>query len=97
MNFMSEKITTITVQVPHKSSGGIIHQRNVEFNVYKLDSHYSLRPCLQLDERRVMNLPEELNFVIEDGKPKSLRGSKDGNFHVIQDAVKLLKKEQQLA
>lgn len=94
---MSGKIKNIAIQVPLKSSGGIIHQREVEFEVYKLDGHYSLRPCLSPDERRVMNLPEELNFVMEDGKPKSLRGIMDGNFHVIQDAVKLLEEEQQLA
>jgi hypothetical protein len=43
-----------------------------------------------------MNLPESLNFVLERGKPVSLRGIMDGNFHVIQDAVKLLQKENQL-
>jgi hypothetical protein len=33
---------------------------------------------------------------MENGKPVSLRGKMDGNFHVIQDAVVELKKEQQL-
>lgn len=94
---MSRKIKNITIQVPLKSSGGIIHQRDVDFEVYELDSHYNLTPCLSADERRVLNLPEELNFVMEDGKPKSLRGIMDGNFHVIQDAVKLLKEERELA
>ena len=94
---MSEKIRNITVKVPQKSSGGIIHQRDVNFDVYKVDGHYSLRPCLEVDERRVMNLPEELNFILKEGKPESLRGILDGNFHVIQDAVKILQEEQQLA
>jgi hypothetical protein len=93
---MNQKITTVTVQVPYKSSGGVIHQRDVSFDFFKLDGHFSLKPCLSTDERRVANLPEELNFTMENGKPVSLRGKMDGNFHVIQDAVKLLEKEQQL-
>jgi hypothetical protein len=94
---MSQKINNITVQVPLKSSGGVIMQRDIEFDVYRSDSHYTLRPCLTEDERRVANLPEELNFTLENGKPVSLRGKIDGNFHVIQDAVKQLKEEGQLA
>lgn len=94
---MNQKINNITVQVPMKSSGGVIMQRNIEFDVFQSDSHYTLKPCLSEDERRVANLPEELNFTLEGGKPVSLRGKLDGNFHVIQDAVKLLKEEGQLA
>jgi hypothetical protein len=94
---MSEKITTVNVHVPVKSSGGVIHQRQVAFDVLKEESHFSLIPCLSEDERRVANLPESLNFKMENGKPVSLRGKMDGNFHVIQDAVGLLQKEQQLA
>lgn len=93
---MSEKIKTITVQVPLKSSGGVIHQRDVEFEVIKEDGYYCLKPCLPVEERRVLNLPEELNFTIQDGKPVSMRGNIDGNFHVIQDAVEQLKSEHQL-
>ena len=94
---MSQKITNITVQVPLKSSGGVIKQRDIEFEVFQSDSHYTLKPCLTEDERRVANLPEELNFTFDNGKPVSLRGKLDGNFHVIQDAVKLLKEDHQLA
>lgn len=93
---MSEKLKTITVQVPLKSSGGVIHQRNVAFEVFREDGHYSLKPCLPPEERRVLNLPDELNFTMEDGKAVSMRGSMDGNFHVIQDAVKLLQEDRQL-
>ena len=91
---MKEKITSVTLLVPLKSSGGIIHQREVSFDVLKQEGHYTLKPCLSLEERRVANLPEELNFIMENDKPVSLRGKMDGNFHVIQDAVALLKKEQ---
>ncbi len=94
---MSEKITNIAVNVPLKSSGGVIMQREVQFDLFQADGHYSLRPCLSEDERRIANLPEELNFRFENGKPVSLRGKLDGNFHVIQDAVKLLQKDFQLA
>lgn len=93
---MSNKLTTVTIPVPYKSSGGVIHQHPVSFDVYKADDHYSLRPCLGEPERQRANLPEELKFVIEDGRPVSLRGPMDGNFHVIQDAVAMLKDQDQL-
>jgi hypothetical protein len=95
-NAMSKKITTVTIDVPYKSSGGIIHQHAVSFDVYQVDDHYSLRPCLNESERQVANIPKELNFMMQDGKPVSLRGKLDGNFHIIQDAVVQLKEMQQL-
>ncbi|MDQ3278640.1 MAG: hypothetical protein M3Q06_09955 [Bacteroidota bacterium] len=94
---MNKKVTTIEIAVPYKRAGGIIHQQNVSFDVFQLDGHYQLKPLLSQDELRVANLPEELNFKMEDGKPVSLRGKLDGNFHVIQDAVQLLRNQQQLA
>jgi hypothetical protein len=93
---MSEKITNIKILVPYKSSGGIIHQNEVAFDVFRIDGHYSLKPCLSTSERQVANLPEELNFTIENGKPVSLRGKMDGNFHVIQDAFCRLHEQQHL-
>ena len=90
------KITTLTLPIPYKSSGGVVHQHPVSFDVYKVDGHYSLHPCLSVDERQRANLPEELQFVIENGRPVSLRGKMDGNFHVIQDAVAMLKEQDQL-
>lgn len=93
---MSHKITTLTIQVPYKSAGSVIRQHEVSFDVYRVDGHYSLRPCLDAAELSVANLPQELNFVMENGKPVSLWGKHDGNFHVIQDAVEVLRAQQQL-
>lgn len=93
---MSQKIANITIQVPYKSSGGVVHQHEVSFDVYQVEGVYSLRPCLDKLERLTANLPEELNFEIRNGKPVSLRGPMDGNFHVIQDAVAILKEQKQL-
>jgi hypothetical protein len=93
---MSQKISNVKILVPYKSSGGIIHQHEVAFDVYKIDGHYSLKPCLSSNELQVANLPEELKFTIENGKPISLRGKMDGNFHVIQDAVAQLNEQHQL-
>jgi hypothetical protein len=94
---MAEKITTIKVLVPYKSSGGVIRQNEVEFELYKNEDHYSLKPCLPDTELEIANLPPELKFKMVNGKPVSLRGKMDGNFHVIKDAVSLLKKEVKLA
>lgn len=91
---MSNKITTLEISVPYKRAGGIISQHTVSFDLFQLEDHYQLRPCLSADERRVANLPEELNFKMENGKPVSLRGKMDGNFHVIQDAVDLMRKRE---
>ncbi len=93
---MSHKITTVTIDVPYKSAGGVIRQHQVSFDVFKLDGHYSLRPCLSTAERQIANLPEELNFIIQNNKPVSLRGKLDGNFHVIQDAVAAMKQQNSL-
>lgn len=89
---MSKQIATVSVEVPYKSSGGVIHQHAVEFDLYRVDGYFSLKPRLDTRERQVANLPEELRFVFEDGKPVSLRGKTDGNFHIISDAVKTLQK-----
>lgn len=93
---MSNKIATVSIPVPYKGSGGVIHQHEVSFDVYRIDGHYSLKPRLNTSERQLANLPEELSFVLENGKPVSLRGKMDGNFHVIQDAVAVLKEQHQL-
>lgn len=93
---MSYKITTVSIPIPYKSAGGVIHQHQVAFELYQLDGHYSLRPCLSPAERELANLPDELKFVMEKGKPVSLRGKIDGNFHVIQDVVVVLKEQHYL-
>jgi hypothetical protein len=93
---MSYKITTVTIPVPYKSAGGVIHQHQVAFELYQVDGHYSLRPCLSPAERELANLPPELKFVMEKGKPVSLRGKIDGNFHVIKDVVVVLKEQHHL-
>ena len=93
---MEQKMTTIDVEVPYKGAGGVIQQHAVRFDVYQIEEGYSLRPCLNPSELRLANLPEELNFLMQSGKPVSLRGPKDGNFHVIQDAVAVLKAKNAL-
>jgi hypothetical protein len=93
---MNQKIANVTIDVPYKRSGGIIFQQPVSFDVFQREDHYCLKPCLSPDELRVTNLPEELLFRMEVGKPVSLRGKIDGNFHVIQDAVILLRKQRLL-
>lgn len=93
---MSQRITLLTIEVPYKSAGGIIMQKPVEFELYREEEYYTLVPQLTEDERRVANLPEELKFVMSNGKPVSLRGKLDGNFHVIQDAVTQLQGQHEL-
>ena len=85
------KLTSLHISVPYKGPGNTIHQQIVNFDVIKHESFYSLVPCLTENERRLANLPEELQFRVQEGQPESLRGAMDGNFHVIQDAFRKMK------
>ena len=91
---MSGKISTVEVAIPYKRAGNVITQQNVSFDFFKETDHYKLVPCLTPEERLVANLPEELLFEMQNNKPVSLRGIKDTNLHVIQDAVNLLQQKQ---
>ena len=88
----TDTLATLTIAVPLKGAGGTIRQRDVTFTVSKVDGHYNATPELNLDERRLANLPEELGFEMKNGKPVSLRGAADGNFHVIEDIVDQLRR-----
>ncbi|GAA4736971.1 hypothetical protein [Flavisolibacter ginsenosidimutans] len=90
---MKKKLATLTIEVPYKRAGNVISQHPVTFDLYQDGETYILMPQLHGPELAVANLPTELCFVIENEKPLSLRGIKDGNLHVIQDALGKLKEE----
>jgi hypothetical protein len=91
---MLNKIASVEILVPYKGPGNIIKQNPVLFDVYFGDEHYKAVPLLNEHERRIANLPHELFFVYENGKPVSQRGSFDGNFHAIEDIVRELQKQK---
>jgi len=91
---MSNKIASVNISVPYKGPGNIIKQNPVLFDVYFIDNHYKAVPFLNEDERRIANLPCELIFRYENGRPASQRGNFDGNFHAIEDIVRELQKRQ---
>lgn len=80
------KMASLVVDVPYKGAGNVIRQHPVTFDIYKEEAVFKAVPQLPEDERRKANLPEELVFTYEDGKPQSPRRI-DGNFHVIEDLV----------
>jgi hypothetical protein len=88
---MKKKLATLTVPVPYKRAGNVISQQPVVFDVYETDDCYEIVPQLDGHELAVANLPVALLFEMQNGKPVSLRGKKDGNFHVIADVVSKLK------
>lgn len=96
MKKMKEKIANLSVKVPIKRAGNVIFQEYVQFEVFQDSNEFVLIPKLEEDELRIANLPVELRFILQDGKPVSVRGNRDGNFHVIQDAVEQLKTLQLL-
>ena len=79
--------------VPYKSSGGIISNHAVEFEVTHADGIYTAIPQLNEEQRRIANLPQQLMFKLDHGRANSLRGAKDGNQHVI-DAIRAKLKEE---
>ena len=84
------KLASLSVEVPYKGAGNVIRQHLVPFDVYREEEVYKAVPLLPEDERRKANLPPELVFFYENGKPRSPRKI-DGNFHVIEDIVAKLK------
>ena len=80
------KLASYTVDVPCKGAGNVIRQQPVQFDVFKEEAGYKAIPQLTEEERRTANLPEELVFFIEGGRPKSPRKI-DGNFHIIEELV----------
>jgi hypothetical protein len=92
-----EKLAAVTINVPYKSAGNVILQKEVNFEVYKDEDYYCIRPGLNEMERRLANLPETLDFQLIDGKAVSVKGTKDGNFHVIDEIVKLLRNQDILS
>ena len=93
---MSNKIATVHISIPYKGPGNVIRQNPVLFEVYSEEDRYKAIPVLDEDERRVANLPDELLFAYENGRPVSERGSMDGNFHAIQDIVQELQRQKLL-
>ena len=87
------RLAEVTINVPYKSAGNVIRQKEVVFEVYYNDAQYSIIPRLSEAERRLANLPETLEFQIVDGKVFSSKGAKDGNFHIIQDIAGRLKEQ----
>ena len=94
---MSHKLTTVTIPIPYKGAGNVIHEKAIAFDVYQVDGLYSLKPCWSPDGLCLANLPEELKLTIEGRKPVSLRGKRDGNLHGIQDAREALQETYPLA
>ena len=90
---MREQIANLTISIPYKRAGNVIMQEPVDFVLYRTTEYFELIPCLSDEEIRIANLPMQLQFIMEDGKPVSLRGTRDGNFHVINDAVQQLKEQ----
>lgn len=90
---MKRKLTILTLDVPYKRAGNVITHHSVTFDVYEKEGVYVLMPLLDGPELAVANLPVELRFVMEQGKPVSLRGKIEGNLHVIEDAATKLKEE----
>jgi hypothetical protein len=90
---MLRKITNVKIFIPYKGPGNTVKQNLVEFEVYDSDGLYKAIPLLNEHERRVANLPHELLFRHENGKPVSQRGRFDGNFHAIEVIVRELKKQ----
>ena len=81
----------VTVEVPYRSAGGVLHNKKVDFEVVREDGLYKAIPQLDENERRLANLPPELCYRLEEGRIESERDNKDGNLHVIKSIVEGLR------
>lgn len=91
---MSERIANVNISIPYKGPGNVIRQNPVSFDIYSDQGGYRAVPALNDQERRIANLPPELVFTYENGRPVSARGERDGNFHAIRDIVSELQKQK---
>ncbi len=87
---------TIEVPVPYKGPGNAIIQKNVLFDLYRENEIWSLVPRLSENERRIANLPEALRFYLRGDRAEPERGSREGNLHVIEDALARLREKGQM-
>jgi hypothetical protein len=79
-----EKIASFTIEVPYRTAGNMIMNKDIDFDVFKDGSQYKAAALCGLDERRVASLPPELIFEFKNGKPESIRGNNEGNVEVIR-------------
>jgi hypothetical protein len=79
-----KKIANFTIEVPYRSTGNIIINKNIDFDIYKDGVQYMAAPLCEMEERRIANLPPELIFEMKNGKPQSNRGIREGNTEVIK-------------
>ena len=87
--------TRVTVEVPYKRAGNVINNKLVDFEVEEKNGVYKAIPKLSADELRVANLPPELIYTIQNGKGVTDRGIKEGNQHVVDSIILLLKESAQ--
>lgn len=83
------KIDAVRIPVPLRGPGNTIRQKEVEFEVYRVDGHFEAVPTCSVQERILANIPAQLAFEYSDGRPRSLRPN-DGNRQVINDLVQEL-------
>ena len=86
-----EKIASFTIEVPYRTAGNMIMNKDIDFDVFKDGTQYKAAPLCDLEERRVASLPPELTFEFKNGKPESTRGIRDGNIEVIRRIAGQLK------
>jgi hypothetical protein len=84
------KVTSLSIQVPFRGTGNTIRQTPVQFDIYQQGLTFKAIPELDEDQRRIGNIPEELVFSVENGKPFSEKGVREGNQHLIEDIWKRL-------
>lgn len=89
------KLDAVRIAVPLRGPGNTIRQREVEFDVYRVEGHYEAVPVCSVQERVLANIPPQLSFEYCDGRPRSLRAN-DGNMHVINGLVQELERRSRL-
>jgi hypothetical protein len=93
----SDKLAEVSVNVPFHAPGNVIINKEMNFEVYKINGQYKAVPICSYQDRMLASLPPELVFNYTEGMAVSNRGNlKDGNIEVINDIVQELKKQKAL-
>jgi hypothetical protein len=85
--------TKVTIEVPFRAAGNIIHPRPVDFTITQQNQQYKAVALLSDDDQRISGLPDELVFKIENGKAISPKGHREGYLHIIEELAAAIQKE----
>ncbi len=63
-----EDLGSVNIPVPFRMPGNVIRYQPVEFRVYQTMNFFRTEPLCGPETRRILNLPEQINFEVFKSK-----------------------------